>query len=186
MTFNNECSVCLLLLKSFQLGWWVDFIVSLLFSLKVLGFRQLKKSRQGQRRWMTSMVIRYLQGCVIETNEPCYISWDTESCCSKIHRLIKLKLEAPNLSTDHWCHRDPEEELSQRAHFNGLFFFLYLDHFCFLLIWALFTCKYTRSQHSDFTFTGILAFLSLSLSLRYEKNWTANSNEIIIHTALSY
>lgn len=28
---------------------------------------------------MTSMASRYFQGRVIETNEPCYISWDTES-----------------------------------------------------------------------------------------------------------
>lgn len=42
-------------------------------------FHQRKKSRQGQGRWMTSMASRYFQGRVIETNEPCYISWDTES-----------------------------------------------------------------------------------------------------------
>lgn len=28
---------------------------------------------------MTSMASRYFQGRVIETNEPCYVSWDTES-----------------------------------------------------------------------------------------------------------
>lgn len=102
------------------LGWWAFFTAPLPFCLKVLGFHQLKKSRQGQGRWMTSMASRYFQGRVIETNEPCYISWDTESCCSKIQSLIELKLEAPNLSTDHRCHGAPEEELSQRAYFTGL------------------------------------------------------------------
>lgn len=60
---------------------------------------------------MTSMASRYFQGRVIETNEPCYISRDTESCCSKIQSLIELKLEAPNLSTDHQCHGGSEGEL---------------------------------------------------------------------------
>lgn len=100
-----------------QQGWWA---LPLPFCLKVFGFHQLKKSRQGQGRWMTSMASRYFQGRVIETNEPCYISWDTESCCSKIQSLIELKLEAPNLSTDHRCHGAREEELSQSACFAGL------------------------------------------------------------------
>ncbi len=120
------------------LGWWALFTAPLPFCLKVLGFHQLKTSRQGQGRWMTSMASRYFQGRVIETNEPCYISWDTESCCSKIQSLIELKLEAPNLSTDHRCHGAPEEELSQRACFTGLAPCFYLGYFCFLLMWVLF------------------------------------------------
>lgn len=103
-----------------RLGWGALFTAPLPFCLNVLGFHQMKKSRQGQGRWMTSMASRYFQGRVIETNEPCYISWDTESCCSKIESLIELKLEAPNLSADHRCHGAPEEERSQRACFTGL------------------------------------------------------------------
>lgn len=125
-----------------QQGWWA---LPLPFCLKVFGFHQLKKSRQGQGRWMTSMASRYFQGRVIETNEPCYISWDTESCCSKIQSLIELKLEAPNLSTDHRCHGAREEELSQSACFAGLtpplplpppFSAFLLAHICFALFYT--------------------------------------------------
>lgn len=69
---------------------------------------------------MTSMASRYFQGLVIETNEPCYISCDTESCCSKIQSLIELKLEAPNLSTDHRCHWASEEEHRKSTCFTTL------------------------------------------------------------------
>lgn len=127
-----------------QQGWWA---LPLPFCLKVLGFHQLKKSRQGQGRWMTSMASRYFQGRVIETNEPCYISWDTESCCSKIHSLIELKLEAPNLSTDHRCHGASEEELSQSACFTGLppsFRFFTWTAFTFSSLFC--ACLHTHTQ----------------------------------------
>lgn len=117
MSFMNVSSIRFFFLR---LGWGALFTAPLPFCLNVLGFHQMKKSRQGQGRWMTSMASRYFQGRVIETNEPCYISWDTESCCSKIESLIELKLEAPNLSADHRCHGAPEEERSQRACFTGL------------------------------------------------------------------
>lgn len=97
-------------------GWWAPLLP---FCLKVPGFHQLKKSRRGQGRWMTSMGSRYFQGLVIETNEPCYISWDTESCCSKIQRLIELKLEAPNLSADHQCHEASDGKLAQSVGFTA-------------------------------------------------------------------
>lgn len=87
------------------------------------------------------MASRYFQGRVIETNEPCYISWDTESCCSKIQSLIELKLEAPNLSTDHRCHGAREEELSQSACFAGLtpppLFFLLFSWTTFALLYFI-------------------------------------------------
>lgn len=59
---------------SLRLSWWALLAAPLTFYLKVFGFHQLKKSRQGQGRWMTSTASRYYQGRVIETNEPCYIS----------------------------------------------------------------------------------------------------------------
>lgn len=43
------------------------------------------------------------------------LAGDTESCCSKIQSLIELKLEAPNLSTDHRCHGAREEELFSKS-----------------------------------------------------------------------
>ena len=64
---------------------------------------------------MTSTTSQYFQGRVIETNEPCYISWDTESCCSKIHSQIELKLEASILSTDLRSYGTSEKQLFQGA-----------------------------------------------------------------------
>lgn len=138
-----------------QQGWWA---LPLPFCLKVFGFHQLKKSRQGQGRWMTSMASRYFQGRVIETNEPCYISWDTESCCSKIQSLIELKLEAPNLSTDHRCHGAREEELSQSACFAGLtppppfFCFSLGPH---LLCSILYQCTHTHKHTQTLWLHGL-------------------------------
>lgn len=74
-SFTNAAHSTAVTLQFLRLGWWALFTAPLPFSLKVLGFHQLKKSRQGQGRWMTSMASRYYQGRVIETNEPCYISW---------------------------------------------------------------------------------------------------------------
>lgn len=64
---------------------------------------------------MTSMASRYFQGHVIETNEPCYISSDTESCCSQIQSLIELKLEAANLSRDHQSHQVQKKKEKKNA-----------------------------------------------------------------------
>lgn len=167
-----------LLLNSFsQQGWWA---LPLPVCLKVLGFHQLKKSRQGQGRWMTSMASRYFQGRVIETNEPCYISWDTESCCSKIQSLIELKLEAPNLSTDHQCHGAPEEELSQSACFTGLppsFFFFFFQ--------SLFSPILCASTHMH----AVLRLHRFSglIYLPQRENWNETeslSNPYILHSSI--
>lgn len=145
--------------------------------LKVLGFHQLKTSRQGQGRWMTSMASRYFQGRVIETNEPCYISWDTESWCSKIQSLIELKLEAPNLSTDHQCHGAPEEERSQ-ACFIGLTLSVFYFHlFCFLLMWAVFHVhSHIHTLHSCLAFKDFLA-----VSSRYREQIKVRQSHYLIH-----
>lgn len=93
---------------------------------------------------MTSMASRYFQGLVIETNEPCYISWDTESYCSKIQRLIELKPEEPNLSTDHQCHEALDEALSPSVCFTGFSSFYLL---CFRLL--IYTHTHTKMHRPE-------------------------------------
>ena len=102
------------------------------------------------------------------------LAGDTESCCSKIQSLIELKLEAPNLSTDHRCHGAPEEELSQRACFTGLAL-------------SVFTFFYVQ-VHSHVLLFGLQIFSSLSLSGVERKNWSETeqlSNPYTVPLAIS-
>lgn len=128
---------------------------------------------------MTSMASRYFQGRVIETNEPCYISWDTESCCSKIQSLIELKLEAPNLSTDHWCHGAQKKSfLKEPALLGSLFLFLPQTAFFFPLCVSPILCASARTH----TQSCCLAFKDfLALSSRCREQIKVRQSHYLIH-----
>jgi len=138
------------------LSWWTLFTASLTFCLKVFGFHQLKKSRQGQGRQMTPMASRYYQGHVIETNEPCYtISWYW------ILLLTDPELDRAETRSTQPFYRwpvswGPKEELPFKEPAPLGSFCLYLDHFCFAIMQAHFyvqvhTC--TRTHYLAFKYS---------------------------------
>ena len=183
----NEYSTLLINIFFLWPSWWALLTAPLPFCLKGLGFHQLKKSRQGQGRWMTSMASRYFQGRVIETNEPCYISWDTEFCCSKIQSLTELKLEAPNLSTDH-CVMGAQERraFSKGPALLGSLLLFTWTAFVFSM-WALFyvqalTHTHTHKHTHTHTQSSYLAFNDfLVLSSRCREQIKVRQSHYLIH-----
>lgn len=130
------------------------------------------------------MASRYFQGRVIETNEPCYISWDTESRCSKIQSLIELKLEAPDVSKDHECHKDWEEALWQKnSRFNGL---PSAFGFIWTFVFSNFMCIYRHKLLCSLAFRDFQDSPSQSKNGGKIKTKQSLFNPYMVHSSINF